>query len=644
MRERSGLPPGSHDDKALVEILETYPRDELFQISSDDLYEIAMGILHLGERPRVRLFLRRDTFGRFLSCLVFVPRDRFNTQVREGIQAILVEAFDGESVDYNIRLSESVLARLHYVVHTRLRSAPDFDVREIEARIVETTRSWVDDLAGALVEQLGEERGTELFTLYREAFPAAYIEDFTPPAAVLDIERMERLDPQGDLKPTLYRPLEAADDFFVLKLLRSGRPILLSDVLPLLEDLGVRVSDERPYEIHRSGRVNAWIYDFGLSSDDGPIDLDVVGGAFKDAFARAWRGEVEADGFNRLVLRAGLTWREAAMLRALAKYLRQAGSTFSQTYMEETLAEHPAIVRKLVELFRVRFDPEAEGDRAAESERLAALIEEEIDAVPSLDQDRILRSFLRLLLATLRTNYFQTAPGGAPKAYLSFKLDPSLVPDLPAPRPRYEIWVYSPRMEGVHLRGGAVARGGIRWSDRREDFRTEVLGLMKAQMVKNAVIVPVGAKGGFVVKRPPAGRDELREEVVECYRTLMRGLLDLTDNLVAGEAVPPADVVCYDGEDPYLVVAADKGTAAFSDIANGSRPSTASGSATPSPPAARPATTTRRWASPRAAPGSRSSGTSASSASTCSPPTSLPWASGTWPATSSATGCSSPDA
>ena len=446
---------------------------------------------------------------------------------------------------------------------------PDYDVREIEAKLVEATRSWVDDLLAALVEQLGEEHGTELFTSFRDAFPPGYRADFTPPAAVLDIQRMERLDPEGDLEMALYRPLEAADDFFVLKLLRSGQPILLSDVLPLLEDLGVKVYDERPYEIDRAGPVDAWIYDFGLTSEDGPIDLDEVGGAFKDAFGQAWRGEIEVDGFNRLVLRAGLTWREVAMLRALAKYMRQTGTTFSQTYMEETLGDHADVVRKLVELFRIRFDPAHEGERTREAERLAALIEEEIDAVPSLDEDRILRGFLRLIQATLRTNYFQPGADGRPKRYLSFKLDPALVPDLPLPRPEYEIWVYSPRTEGVHLRGGKVARGGIRWSDRREDFRTEVLGLMKAQMVKNAVIVPVGAKGGFVVKRPPADRDALREEVVACYRTLVRGLLDVTDNIVGGETVPPPAVVRYDDDDPYLVVAADKGTATFSDVANG---------------------------------------------------------------------------
>ncbi|MGH3044810.1 MAG: NAD-glutamate dehydrogenase, partial [Gaiellaceae bacterium] len=568
VRERSGLPPGSHDDKALLEVLESLPRDELFQISDDDLFDIAMGIVRLGERQQVRLFVRKDTFGRFLSCLVYVPRERFNTQVREKIEDILQEVFEGVSADYTVRLSESVLARMHFVIYTRPGATLEYDVPEIEARLVEATRSWVDDLGDALVEHLGEERGTELSVLYRDAFPAAYRDDFTTEAAVLDVERMERLDPEGDLAMTLYRPLEAEPDFFVLKLLRSGQPILLSDVLPLLEDMGVKVFDERPYEIDRAGPVDAWIYDFGLTQADGALDLDRVGDAFKDAFAQAWRGEIEVDGFNRLVLSAGLTWREIAVLRALAKYLRQAGSTFSQTYMEETLAANPEIVRKLVDLFQVRFDPAREDGREGEAGSITKRIEKEIDAVASLDDDRILRSFLRLIQATLRTNYFQLGDGGQPKPYLSFKFDPVLVPDLPLPRPMYEIWVYSPRTEGVHLRGGKVARGGIRWSDRREDFRTEILGLMKAQMVKNAVIVPVGAKGGFVVKRPPAERDALREEVVACYRTLMEGLLDLTDNIVGGETVPPRDVVRYDDDDPYLVVAADKGTATFSDLAN----------------------------------------------------------------------------
>ena len=569
--ERSGLLRGSHDHKALLDILETYPRDELFQISADELFETAMGILHLGERRRVRLFVRRDAFGRFFSCLVYLPRERFDTGNRQRTQEILQEAFGGTSVDYTTRVSESVLARLHVVVYTEPGAIPEYDVAEIEARLAEATRAWTDDLRDALSEQLGEQRAGPLFERYGEAFPGAYREDFSARQAVPDIERIERLDPDGDLGMSLYVPLESTLDHLAFKLVRSGKPILLSDVLPLLENMGVRISDERPYEIKPADGPPVWIYDFGLRHDEGAeFQADDVREMFQDAFARAWRGESENDGFNRLVLSARLTAREITILRAIAKYLRQAGSTFSQAYMEDALSEHPDIARGVVELFRLRLDPARFEDTDAKARALERKLDGAIDAVESLDEDRILRGFLRVVRAVLRTNYFQTDAAGQAKAYLSLKLDPDLVPDLPEPRPMFEVFVYSPRVEAVHLRGGRVARGGIRWSDRREDFRTEVLGLMKAQTVKNAVIVPVGAKGGFVVKRPPAGGDRaaLLEEVVECYRTFMRGLLDVTDTITGGTVVPPPDVVRHDEDDPYLVVAADKGTATFSDIAN----------------------------------------------------------------------------
>jgi glutamate dehydrogenase len=567
--ERSGFVAGAHDYKALVEILESYPRDELFQIEEDELFDIALGILHLGERRRVRLFVRREAFGRFLSCLVFLPLERYNTGVRRRIERILQEAFDGTSVDLSARVSESVLARLHVVVHTDEVAPSDFDVDAIEALLAEATRAWSDDLHDVLIEQLGEERGADLYPRYGDAFPPAYRDDFAPHGALADIERIERLDPDGDLDVSLYLPLESPAGHLAFKLLRSGQPILLSDVLPLLENMGARVIDERPFEVRPVGRAPVWIYDFGLDFGAGvEVQADRVRRIFEDAFAEAWRGALENDGFNRLVLGAELTWREVALLRAIAKYLRQCGSTFSQTYMEEALAGNPDIARVLVELFRLRFEPPGGEGTDAKVHGLIREIEDRLDAIASLDEDRILRSFLSVIRGMLRTNYFQTAEDGKPKPYLSFKLDPSGIPDLPAPRPMFEIFVYSPRTEGVHLRAGKVARGGIRWSDRREDFRTEVLGLMKAQTVKNAVIVPTGAKGGFVLKRPPQERQALREEVVECYRILIRGLLDLTDSLVGGENVAPTDVVCYDDDDPYLVVAADKGTATFSDIAN----------------------------------------------------------------------------
>jgi glutamate dehydrogenase len=565
--DRAGFPPSSHNEKALLEILASYPRDELFQISEHELFDVTMGILHLGERQRLRLFARRDSFGRFFSMLVFVPRDRFNTENRRRIEAILRTATGAKTIDYTTRVSESVLVRLHFVAYVGSGGGEDFDAREVEMMLVAATRSWADDLEEALLEELGEARGGELFQRYGDAFPAAYRADWVARSALADIVHVEELPESDGLGISLYRPLEAGPRMLRAKLFRAGRPLMLSDVLPLFENMGVDVADERPYPIVPRGRDGVWIYDFGLTyGGGGDLSADGVRESFQDTFVRAWRGDVENDAYNRLVLGAALTWREITVLRAIGKYLRQARITYSDSYVERALVSHPEIARLLVALFQARFDPRRT-DREDATE-VAERIEEAIDAVESLDQDQILRMFLGVIRAILRTNYFQTGPTET-ASHLSFKLDPSELRWLPQPRPRYEIFVYSPRTEGVHLRGGAVARGGIRWSDRREDFRTEVLGLMKAQMVKNAVIVPVGAKGGFVVKRPPPSRDELPEEVVSCYQTFIRGLLDLTDNITGGEVVPPPGVVRYDGDDPYLVVAADKGTATFSDIANG---------------------------------------------------------------------------
>src|ERR671910_609252 len=569
--ERAGFPEGSHNEKDLIEILETYPRDELFQISKEELFEIAIGILHLQERQRVRFFVRRDTYGRFFSCLIFVPRERYNTVIRERMQDILLKAFEGVNVEFNVRLSESVLARIHFIIYTKPGETPEYDKEEIERRLVETTRSWTDNLYDALIEHFGEEQGTELFSKYRDAFSPGYRAGFLPRTAVSDIQRMEMLKSDDDLEMSLYHPIEEPEDFLGFKLFKLGEQVSLSEILPLLEDMGVEVVDERPHEVKPAGSPPVWIYDFGLVHEAGDeLQTGEVREIFQDAFARAWRGAVENDGFNRLVLRARLTWREISILRAYCKYLRQTGTTFSQNYMEDALVNNQHIARLIVDLFEVRLDPSRRNTAEAESERITEEIEEALEAVVSLDEDRILRSFLHITLATLRTNYYQSTQDGDPKAHLSFKLDPERIPGLPKPLPRFEIFVYSPRTEGVHLRGGEVARGGIRWSDRREDFRTEILGLMKAQTVKNAVIVPVGAKGGFVVKRPPSegGREALQEEVVACYKTLIRGMLDITDNISGDEIVPPPDVTRYDDDDPYLVVAADKGTATFSDIAN----------------------------------------------------------------------------
>jgi glutamate dehydrogenase len=568
---RAGFLPGGHLAKSLVTVLETYPRDELFQAEEDQLYEIALGVLRLQEHQRTRLFVRRDRFDRFVSCLVFVPRDKYNTDLRRRIAHLLMDAFNGASVEFTPLLSESTLARIHFVVHAEPGAMPDVDTHELEARLVQATRRWQDDLADALLDAFGEEQGNRLLQRYADSFPAGYRDDYPARTAVRDIELIERLQGGDGIAMNLYRPIEAGPRAFRFKVYRAGQPIALSRSLPMLEHLGVRVDEERPYLIEAVDATPAWIHDFGLElADDAEFDIERVKDLFENAVEQVWTGEIESDDFNRLVLRAQLGAREVTILRAYAKYLRQVGSTFSDAYIERALTGNPAIARMLVELFVTRFNPVSHDMREAHVELLLKGIDTALDQVPNLDEDRILRQFLGVMKATVRTNYYRPDSAGRPKPYLSFKFDPARVPGLPEPKPMFEIWVYSPRVEGVHLRGGRVARGGLRWSDRREDFRTEVLGLMKAQMVKNVVIVPVGSKGGFVVKNPPSpgDREAWMREGIACYQTFLRGLLDLTDNRVANDIVPPPDVVRHDPDDPYLVVAADKGTATFSDFAN----------------------------------------------------------------------------
>jgi glutamate dehydrogenase len=584
--ERAGFSPNSHDGRDLLQILETYPRDELFQTPADELESIATSVLYLQERRRLRLYLRQDEYGRYYSALVYLPRDRYTTGVRLRIIDILKEELDGTSVDFTAWNTESILSRLHFVVRvpqgTELPQLSDADKERIEARLVEAARSWADGFAEALNAECGEERAAELLRRYNNAFPEGYKADHTPRAAVADLVHLEQLSEAQaqsgqDFSLSLYEPVGATPEERRFKIYRKGEAVSLSAVLPALSRLGVEVTDERPYELRCSDRTTAWIYDFGLrlpKSQNGGGDYlgDDGRERFQEAFAATWTGKAENDGFNALVLSAGLNWRQATVLRAYAKYLRQAGSTFSQDYMEDTLRNNVHTTRLLVSLFEARMSPDRQ---RAGHEIVDALLEEvdaALDQVASLDEDRILRSFLTVIKATLRTNFFQEAAGGKPHAYVSMKFDPQAIPDLPAPRPAYEIWVYSPRVEGVHLRFGKVARGGLRWSDRREDFRTEILGLVKAQMVKNTVIVPVGAKGGFVAKQlpdPSVDRDAWLAEGIASYKTFISALLDITDNMVAGEVVPPADVVRHDEDDTYLVVAADKGTATFSDIANG---------------------------------------------------------------------------
>jgi glutamate dehydrogenase len=654
----SGLAAGSHDGKDLTEFLEDYPREELFQTSVEELVDVAAGVLRLRERRQTRLFLRKDIYGRYMSCLVYLPRDKYTTKVRLRAQEILRSALDGVQVDYSAMVGESPVARLHIVVRAqRGRLLPDVDAGELEKAIAAAVRSWDDDLAEEATRQLGGSRARAILALCSEQIPETYKTDVPASAAISDLDKILELRESGEQVafelwesedyvggvPIEDAPAagaaaagaaaagssapagssaaaagaaaagssaEAGTEHRVwrLSIYRTGSPITLTDVLPRLQHMGVEVVDEHPYEF--SGPEPFWIYDFGLrrtsaadgaspqaggsggsgASSDGSggsgVSLDSVRDQVEGALAALWRGEIEDDGFNALVLDAHLTWRQVVVLRAYAKYLRQAGNTFSQDYIERVLRSNVIITRLLVRLFESRFDPARHDGVGERSEGIAEEIRGELDEVASLDEDRILRAYWGLIQATLRTNYFQQpAAGAAGQAaasaagqaaaraaapYFVAKLDAAEVPDLPAPRPKFELFVYSPRFEGVHLRFADVARGGLRWSDRREDFRTEILGLAKAQEVKNAVIVPSGAKGGFVCKQlpDPGDREAYQGEVLACYRMFISSMLDVTDNLVNGQVVPPAQLVRHDGDDPYLVVAADKGTATFSDTAN----------------------------------------------------------------------------
>lgn len=607
---KSGLAPSSHSGKALRHILETLPREELFQSNEEELYRTAMGILGLQERVRSRLFLRRDKYSRFISALVYLPRDRFNTDVRLRIEALLKDALHGEYIDSTVVLGESPLAQLHLIVRPKPGEALEFDTSELEERLAHLLRNWQDDLRETLVARHGEAAGLRMASAYGRALPAGYIEESTTEAAASDVEHLAALEGPDDLHLSLQSVRREGRDGLRLKLYRQLDDIPLSDALPMMENLGLRVISERPYRL-QVGDAPLYIQDFEVESTAGQIDAAGADAAFGEAFARIWHGDAENDGFNRLILSAGLHWRQVAMLRGYCKYLLQTGVPFSQSYVEQTFQHYPLLARLLVELFEARFDPSTgseskaeiaagqarlkaalevlaagdeatikalqvvvdarKADRGAQQEATRATLLKLMDRVSSLDEDRILRSFMGVIDATLRTSYYQTDAAGEHGHCISFKFDSAKVPDLPKPRPYREIFVYGPRVEGVHLRFGAVARGGLRWSDRREDFRTEVLGLVKAQMVKNTVIVPVGAKGGFFCKRPPAGgdRDAVQAEGIACYKLFIQGLLDITDNIVGGRIIAPLQVVRHDQDDPYLVVAADKGTATFSDIANG---------------------------------------------------------------------------
>ncbi len=569
--ERAGFSPTSHDGKALLHILESLPREELFQGDEDWLYDTAIGILNLQERQRIALFVRRDPLERFVSCLVYAPRERYDTALRQRFGAILAEAFAGRLSAFYTHLDESVLARIQFIIRTTRGAVPAVDVAALEGRLAEAGRSWSDRLEEAAAAAFGEaEARARLHAL--QAFPVAYQARTDAAQAVADLPRIEAVLAGSPLEASLHPRGEGRERG--LRLYRAKEPAVLSDVLPILENLGLRVVAEEPFRIDAEDGGVVWVHEFQLA---GPAVAAANSAAdrarFEEALVAAWTGRIENDGFNRLVLAAGLSARQVTVLRLYAKLLRQSGTAFSQAYMEGALGGHPEIARRLVQLFEIRFDPAHAGDRSLAAMAEIQAVDHALDAVASLDEDLILRNYLTLVLKTVRTNYYQLLPSGEPKPYLSVKLASGEIELMPLPRPLFEIYVYSPRVEGVHMRAGRVARGGIRWSDRREDFRTEILGLMKAQTVKNAVIVPVGSKGGFIVKQPPASRERLGSEAVECYRTLIRGLLDLTDNIADADAaghqiVPPPRVVRHDGDDPYLVVAADKGTATFSDHAN----------------------------------------------------------------------------
>ncbi|NOI53081.1 NAD-glutamate dehydrogenase [Vibrio crassostreae] len=571
--DASGYREGSYSYKALHNILENYPRDELLQAREEELLEVGTGVVQMQDRDLLRLFVRKDPFGRFFSCMVYVTKDRYNTELRRQTQRILKQYFGcEEEVEFTTYFSESPLARTHYIVRVDNNNM-DVDVKTIEQNLMEVSSTWDDRLSESIIANFGESKGLPLSKEYMRAFPRSYKEDMMPGSAVADIERLEALSEDNKLGMLFYRPQEEAADSKAVRLklfYHSDEPIHLSDVMPMLENFGLRVIGESPYEVRKTNGATYWILDFSmLHKSDKTIDLREARDLFQQAFAAIWAGELDSDGFNRLVLGAGLSGREISILRAYARYMRQVGFPFSQQYIEDTLSHYPELAKGLVSLFGKRFDPKLKGSVKGQQD-LIKKITEQLDHVESLDDDRIIRRYMEMITATLRTNYYQVDENKQSKPWLALKMRPSEIPDIPAPVPAFEIFVYAPDIEGVHLRGGKVARGGLRWSDRQEDFRTEILGLVKAQQVKNTVIVPVGAKGGFVCKRQHtmSGRDEIFAEGQRCYKRFIRALLDVSDNIIEGEVIPPKSVVRHDEDDPYLVVAADKGTATFSDLAN----------------------------------------------------------------------------
>ena len=569
----SGRDINSHDGKHFSRIIDSFPKEELFQSNIEDLYQNISTIASINERHVVRLIVSKDPFGCFINCLVYVPRDVYNTRIRIQIQELLGEALDSKECDATTYFSESTLARAQFVFKVNDADKLELDVNALEARISDLTKNWEEYLQSRLVDAHGETNGIQLFNRYSRSFSQSYQESFDARSAIEDIAMVESLKSEDDIAMNLYQPAGADASRLQFKVFHLHSPLELSDVIPILENLGLRVLGEHPYQITKKDKTCVWLHDFTLTfSLPGKLDVQTVRSHFEQAFEKIWSGQSESDAFNKLVLSARINWREVTMLRAYAGYLKQLTFTSTREFIAHTLVHHHEITRNLVALFKTLFDPRLvkEGQSHERTERLKEKILDSLDNVANLNEDIVLRRYLDLLNATLRTNYFQKDQAGKDKNYLSLKFHPQSIADIPEPRPEFEIFVYSPSVEGVHLRGGKVARGGLRWSDRIQDFRTEVLGLVKAQQVKNAVIVPSGAKGGFVAKkiRKDWSRQEFLDEGVSCYKTFIRGLLDITDNLVDGDVVPPHEVVSRDEPDPYLVVAADKGTATFSDIAN----------------------------------------------------------------------------
>ena len=570
--EMSGFMQGSHNRKALRHILEKYPRDELFQIHPEELLTICQDIIRLQERQRIALFMRKDPFGRYISCLVYVPRDRFGTKLRKEMEKILERETNGVCKSFYTTLDDSVFARVLYVINVNQKDKMNVKARKIEELLRECGQTWPERLTQAMSEAYEDDHKiTNLSLKYNNAFPVSYSAHYSAKQAVFDIEKAEKVLESGRLILDLYKPSELDKNRLRLKIYNKGSPITLSEVLPILENMGLWAIAELPFEIRpEREKESVWIHDFLLEIPDmkTAIDIDKIKVEFEKAFAKTWYNEVENDGLNQLVLSAGTNWHELTIIRAYVRYLKQISFPFSQTYIEKALSDNPKIARMIIDLFKAYHNPENGKAAAKKAEKKRSEIEKALEAVASIDYDRILRAFVSLVEATMRTNYYQRQESGSAKRYLALKFDSSAVTDMPEPKPFREIFVYSPRMEAVHLRGDMIARGGLRWSDRHEDFRTEILGLMKSQMVKNAVIVPMGSKGGFVVKTPTNSRDEFIKEGIACYKTFISGLLDITDNRKGDKIIKPKDVVRRDGDDPYLVVAADKGTATFSDIAN----------------------------------------------------------------------------